>query len=125
MVAALDYVNLGKVKYSDFLLATIDKRKYLDEEMLYFAFSRFDSDHDGVITLEDLKSSLYRLNNEIPECEVREMIEEWDMNSDKRIDFEEFQGMMQTLSATLYASKPVSRQITKQRTLTLIAGGCS
>ena len=53
------------------------------------------------------------------------MIEEWDMNSDKRIDFEEFKGMMQTLSATLYASKPVSRQMTKQRTLTLITGGFS
>ena len=124
-MAALDYVNLGKVKYSDFLLATIDKRKYLDEEMLYFAFSRFDSNHDGVITLEDLKSSLTRLNNELPECDVREMIDEWDMNSDKRIDFEEFKSMMQTLSATLYASKPVSRQMTKQRTLTLIAGACS
>lgn len=125
MVASLNYVNLGKVKYSDFLIATIDKRKYLDEEMLYFAFSRFDSDHDGVITIEDLKSALSRLNDEIPECEVTAMIDEWDMNDDKRIDFEEFKGMMQLLSATLYASKPVSRQMTKQRTLTLISGACS
>ena len=121
----MDYLRQGKIKYSDFLAATLDKRKYLDEEMIYLAFNFFDSDSDGFITSQDLKSSMLRVDSEVQDEDVQNMIAEFDKNHDNRIDFQEFHAMMEslgafTLSSTIGSVQTSRRSSQQKHTLSLI-----
>jgi len=116
---------MGKIKYSDFLAATLDKRKYMDEEMIYLAFHYFDSDSDGYITSQDLKVSLLRVDSEVSDEDVHGMISEFDKNHDNRIDFEEFRNMMDslaalTLTSTLNSAGTSRRSSQQKHTMSLI-----
>jgi len=124
VVSQIDYLHLGKIKYSDFLVATLDKRRYLDEEMLDLVFGHFDLDQDGFITMSDLKQAFFKLNTVLSDEEIGGIIGEIDLNSDRQIDFEEFKQMMHTFTTTLSVTRNVTRRGTKQRTLNLIAQTC-
>jgi len=58
------------------------------------AFALFDIDGDGSITAEELKKTLESLGVKINLDEVRDIINEFDINGDQKIDFREFVIMM-------------------------------
>ena len=63
VLKSVDYLGLGRLKYSDFIMATLDRKALLDEECIYEAFKYFDyviiiQDDLGYITYERLKSAL-------------------------------------------------------------------
>ena len=58
------------------------------------AFDMFDKDRDGVITAKELANVMRSLNQDPTENELREMIEEVDINGNGNIDFEEFVQLM-------------------------------
>lgn len=122
IVAAMDYLHQGRIKYSDFLAATLDRRKYVDEEVLDLAFSHFDSDSDGFITPSDLKSSLLGPDSELCEDDIDEMIAEFDYNQDARIDKDEFRAMMENLNAmsVCISSRCSSRANSRQRSMSRV-----
>lgn len=124
IVERIDYLHLGKIKYSDFLVATLDKRRYLDEEMMDMVFGHFDLDQDGFISIKDLKQAFQKLNTVLTDEELSLIIGEFDLNSDRQIDFNEFKQMMQTLNATLTVTRSNTRRGTKQRTLNMLAQTC-
>lgn len=73
------------------------------ESDLVKAFKVFDLDGDGFITSQELECVLKRLgfwddNNNCKDC--RSMICVYDTNSDGRLDFEEFKGMMMLTSTS-------------------------
>ena len=49
--ANLDFNNNGSLNYSEFLAATVDKKKAITKDNLQFAFHHFDTDNEGFITL--------------------------------------------------------------------------
>lgn len=51
----LDFNNTGMINYSEFLAATVDKKKALTKSNLLFAFNYFDTKNKGYINKEDLK----------------------------------------------------------------------
>jgi len=44
----------GAINYTEFLAASLDRRAYLREDVCWTAFSVFDLDGDGRISVEDL-----------------------------------------------------------------------
>jgi len=58
------------------------------------AFALFDTDGDGTITSQELKKTLESLGVTITLDEVRDIINEFDLNGDQKIDFREFVIMM-------------------------------
>lgn len=63
VLQSVDYLGLGRLKYSDFIMATLDRKAVLDEECIYEAFKYFDyvtpnQDDLGYITYERLKNAL-------------------------------------------------------------------
>ena len=44
-----------KINYSEFLIAAIDLKKYLNKEKLWNLFQHFDADNKGYITVEMVK----------------------------------------------------------------------
>eukprot|EP00434_Breviolum_minutum_P040351 symbB.v1.2.035854.t1/scaffold4926.1/size34206/3 len=96
IMEGVDADGSGLIDYTEFLAATLDKKCYLQEDVCYTAFSVFDQDGDGHITLEELKKILE--NGSVDEAmqgrNSEEILKVVDTNGDGSIDFEEFMAMM-------------------------------
>lgn len=57
---SLDTNGDGLINYSEFLAATVDKKKALTMQNLQFAFHHFDVDNSGFITEQDLTEVFHR-----------------------------------------------------------------
>jgi calcium-dependent protein kinase len=88
----------GAINYTEFLAATLDRRTFLHEDMCWTAFSVFDLDGDGRISVEDLQKLLGSgENGEVVEAgsnSVAELLWDAGHDGDGDIDFEEFMAMM-------------------------------
>lgn len=71
------------------IAATLIANRDPHEEILR-AFDLFDTDHDGFVSLEDLRRVAKELGEGIQEEELHDMIQEFDMDGDGFITREEF-----------------------------------
>jgi calcium-dependent protein kinase len=96
LLADLDSDGSGVVDYTEFLAATIDRRLYLQENVLWQAFRVFDCDGDGKITQAELRQVLNggNIKDVVTEAAVKAMVSEVDLNGDGEVDFDEFLAMM-------------------------------
>lgn len=78
--------------YTEFLAATFDRRKYLQEAVCKAAFTAFDQDCNGTVTLEELASG--SLLGSLKTSELKKLVDECDTNGDGEIDFKEYLFMM-------------------------------
>lgn len=81
------------IDYSEFLKASIDRNKLISKQNLDSVFSVFDSDHNGAISADELKEMLGR-EFEVEESVWEEMVKIVDINSDGKIDLQEFYSML-------------------------------
>ena len=86
--SSIDTDKNGKIDYTEFLAACLEKKIFLKEEKLYEAFSVFDKDQDGKITKDELMSVLKLEPKD--DAYVKELIKNADKNSDGAIDYKEF-----------------------------------
>lgn len=70
----LDFCNTGKINYSDFLAATVDKKQALTNANLIFAFNYFDTENKGYITKHDLKEVFRRQGKHLGDEQLNEII---------------------------------------------------
>lgn len=89
----VDKSNNGKINYSEFVASTISKRKLFSIDRLKSSFQIFDSENNGFITVESLKSIFSAgvfttLDDSIWEQMISKFSEEG------KISFETFQSMM-------------------------------
>ena len=96
----IDVDNNNYIEQEEFIKAAIDKRIFLSENMLKFAFNFFDVDKSGTITIEKI-SALFKEDNSKNEKEATEelknIIKSIDKNDDGEINFEEFSQLMKSL----------------------------
>jgi len=110
IISANDILGVGKIKYTDFLLATIDLKKVADEQHFWQAFTFFDTNNDGFISASELKAALERANCEVTLQELEDIFRNFDINDDHNIDYEEFKSMIECfeeMPAANGASSPV------------------
>mmetsp|Transcript_88907 Transcript_88907/g.252078 ORF Transcript_88907/g.252078 Transcript_88907/m.252078 type:complete len:414 (+) Transcript_88907:2-1243(+) len=86
----------GKVDYTEFIAAALDRRKDLKEELVQQIFRNFDKNGDGEITKEELREALANGNEEDLALaqEVEAVIKEVDTDGDGNISYQEFVKMM-------------------------------
>lgn len=120
-------MNLGKIHYSDFLIATLDKKKLLDDELLFLTFQHLDADSDGFINISDLKIALENIGDSTStQEEIEQMIADWDLDKNRQIDYEEFKRMMMEIkepnseNASVLSRSATKRNKTVHRTLARI-----
>lgn len=70
----LDFNNTGKINYSTFLAATVDKKQALTNANILFAFNYFDTKNVGYITKEDLKEVFRRQGQSLRDEDVLNII---------------------------------------------------
>ena len=89
---SMDTDHSGRIDYTEFLAACMDKSIYLREERLLEAFKMMDIDSSGKISKEEIKKSL-KLDN-VDESTLDKYIKQYDLNGDGEIDYNEFLNMM-------------------------------
>lgn len=100
MMEAIDTDGSGVIDYSEFLAATMDKRKYIQEDVCWRAFKVFDADGSGTIEKDELMKLMGCdaitdvMQAKLTEEEVDTIMKEVDTSGDGVIDFDEFLAMM-------------------------------
>jgi calcium-dependent protein kinase len=90
MFNAVDIDGSNNISYSEFLAATIEAHGTIEEDRIAEAFDRLDSDDDGYITDNNLKSFL---GQDISSDFIDGIIDEVDVTNDHRVDYDEFLGL--------------------------------
>ena len=92
----IDMDNNGYIEYEEFVRAAVSKEKFINDNILKFAFRYFDKDNSGEISREELEEVFKQgINdkNKIKEA-LDKIIDEVDENKDGIIQFEEFVHIM-------------------------------
>lgn len=89
-----DFMGKGRIKYSDFLLATLDRRNMLDEENLWIAFRYFDTENTGKLNLATIQASLIMKGCEVSDEDIQSIREEFGISADDTVSFEDFSRIM-------------------------------
>ncbi len=82
-----------KINYTEFVAATLDKKKILNNVKLFATFKHFDIDNSGWITVANLKEVMARAGRKIMNEVLKGWINENDNMRDGQINFEEFYKM--------------------------------
>eukprot|EP00761_Pharyngomonas_kirbyi_P003551 gb/GECH01003555.1/.p1 GENE.gb/GECH01003555.1/~~gb/GECH01003555.1/.p1 ORF type:complete len:193 (+),score=52.87 gb/GECH01003555.1/:1-579(+) len=96
LIDQTDPDNAGQIGFSDFLEIMTEKIALRDprEEMLK-AFSLFDDDRTGRISLKNLRRVAKELGENMTDEELQAMIDEFDLDRDGEINEEEFLSIME------------------------------
>ncbi|KAL5224760.1 hypothetical protein ABZP36_011399 [Zizania latifolia] len=86
--------DTATINWEEFIAATVPLNKIEHEEHLMAAFTYFDNDGSGYITVDKLQKACMERNME--DTFLEEMILEVDQNNDGQIDYAEFVTMMQS-----------------------------
>ncbi|CAI5508220.1 unnamed protein product [Closterium sp. Naga37s-1] len=92
LMDAADFDGNGMIDYGEFLAATMHLNKIEREETLFAAFSHFDKDSSGFITVDELQHACREYS--IDEDCIVETMRDVDTNNDGQIDYNEFVTMM-------------------------------
>eukprot|EP00929_Paragymnodinium_shiwhaense_P096473 TRINITY_DN5805_c0_g2_i1.p1 TRINITY_DN5805_c0_g2~~TRINITY_DN5805_c0_g2_i1.p1 ORF type:complete len:511 (+),score=145.46 TRINITY_DN5805_c0_g2_i1:125-1657(+) len=102
----VDVDGSGRIDYTEFLAATLDKKLYMEEDVCWAAFRVFDRDGNGKISKDELAHVLGDGDvKNVAQRDLAELLQEVDENGDGEIDFEEFLQMMRNQNPAV-APKP-------------------
>ena len=85
----IDLDGNGKISYSEFLAAAINKEELLSDERIEKVFKMVDKDKNGKLSIEEIED-VFKHNKDFDKYEWTELINEVDLNGDGEIDFKEF-----------------------------------
>jgi len=87
ILSSMDSNHDEMIHYSDFLAAMLSTRIELHDDLLQSAFSKFDADNSGYITVKNLKEVLY---GTVEDSEIETFIQEADQLQDGRLCYTDF-----------------------------------
>merc|ERR1719313_3235052 len=97
----LDTDGSGKVDYTEFIGATMNKKVALTHDYVWQVFKQFDTDHTGTISKDDLatilssgKMTKFSQVVGLQKNEIEEIMAEYDLDGSGDIDFDEFVAFM-------------------------------
>lgn len=91
IIAYSDAHGSGKIEYTDFIVASINQKKFLDKERLITAFKYFDVDDSGYIDASDVKKALLRSGkNVVHDGDIQKMLEEVTRIEFPKVSLEDF-----------------------------------
>ena len=94
MIKNVDSKNQdGGIDFEEFIELLVNHGRNIDEDITQ-SFKVFDIDGDGLITEEELQTTMNNLGEPMNELEVKAMIAEADLDGDGKINFKEFQLLM-------------------------------
>ena len=95
----IDMDNNGYIEYEEFVRAAVSKEKFVDDNILRFAFKYFDKDNKNEITKKDLADVFEQGISDKSKMETAldTIIKEVDENGDGKIQYDEFVHIMKKM----------------------------
>ncbi len=97
----IDQDHNGYIDYEEFLRASLDYTKIINQTNLKIAFNNFDINKDGLLDREELMYIFKADNIEY----FDELIKKIDLNKDGKIDFKEFSDLMNDVLIEIISHK--------------------
>ena len=91
LIAEIDSDGDGLMDYQEFLAASMEKKHYMRDDLLYRAFQSMDIDRTGSLTRDNIRTLLSGDDSAV----VDDIISTVDTDASGAIDFEEFKQMME------------------------------
>ena len=85
----------GGIDFAEFIELMVKHGSNIDEDIVH-SFNVFDRNGDGLITEDELHITMNNLGEPMNEDEVKAMIAEADLDGDGKINFKEFQILMES-----------------------------
>lgn len=79
IIDEVDYFGNKRINYSEFLMATLDVRSFLNDKALRAIFNQFDTDASGSITRMNIVTAMNKMGREITQQELDEIMDEHDI----------------------------------------------
>jgi len=70
IIDEVDYFGNKKINYTEFLVATLDVKAFLDDSKVQALFSQFDTDNSGKITKENIVTAMAKIGHDITQAEL-------------------------------------------------------
>jgi len=104
MIEDMDTDGSGKIDYTEFLAATIDKKHAQQEEVVWQAFRTFDKNGDGTISPSELSKIVENEDfaHMVGETIISDLLKEVDTDGDGQISFDEFMNMLKDHGAASF-----------------------
>ena len=83
----------GGIDFDEFIELLVNHGRNLEDDIAK-SFRMFDIDGDGLITEDELRTTMSNLGEPMNDSEVKAMIAEADLDGDGKINFKEFQILM-------------------------------
>jgi len=98
LIKEIDSDQSGQIDYTEFLSAALDKKHYIQRDVCWSAFCKFDRNGDGKLSKGELKLVLESegLGSIKNNKELEDLIKLVDKDGNGEIDFEEFMQMMKS-----------------------------
>ena len=93
----IDNDNNGFIECEEFSRAALDKRIFLDENVLKFTFDFMDKDGSGEISLDELKEVFGVKDDKEAEKSLKEIIDKIDKDGNGQISIQEYSDMMKNI----------------------------
>ena len=90
IINEVDYFGNKKINYTEFLVATLDVKQFLDDNKLKAMFNQFDTDGSGVITKDNIVTAMQKIGHSITQQELDNIMAEHDMEKNGVISYKEF-----------------------------------
>lgn len=65
IIEEVDYFGNKKINYTEFLVATLDIKSFLDDQKLQAVFNQFDTDSSGMITKDNIITAMEKIGQQI------------------------------------------------------------
>jgi len=82
LIMVMDSNRNGFIDYTEFIAGCLQSYNYLKENHLKTAFSYYDKDSNGTISLEELKQCLQSEELTLPDSTIEKLMREVDQNKD-------------------------------------------
>lgn len=82
LMTVMDSNKNGYIDYTEFIAGCLQSHNYLKENHLKTAFSYYDKDSNGNISLEELKQCLQSEELTLPDSVIEKLMREVDSNKD-------------------------------------------
>lgn len=101
LIESVAWRSKSGINYIEFVMATVGPQFFTTPEYVKEVFTRFDVNHDGFITPQEMEKTMSKLGIDLTSREIKKMMKEADENSDQLITLEELTEALKQLPVVL------------------------
>lgn len=107
LFATIDTDGGGKISIREFIASTIDSHDVLVEDLLWKSFQQLDRDHNGTLSVDELRNILQESEGMMSSAQVEEILQT--MNNElkgKEVSFKDFMTLLNEEGGKAHRGKP-------------------